>query len=221
MAKRRVGSQIAKFYLCAGGLQHIVGKFSTRSTTLLQTLFRLEVHTQSYGPSKSRESELWEFQDSHLGVPGENDIWVLVPWLGIEYTIRGRWWLPQSLNCGEFCESCESVFARGLFVHQKRSNYALTNLLFGLCRSMWVIDVCHFLSPHPRAPACPSTPKVLWAKECAQLFILLMFSLQTHIWINQGALERVIVITCTHYASCHEIINLHVILHNVARNDTS
>jgi hypothetical protein len=33
-------------------------------------------------------------------------------------------------------DSYESVYASGLFVHQKCSNYALTNLLFGLCRSM-------------------------------------------------------------------------------------
>jgi len=31
---------------------------------------------QSYGPPKLRESQLWEFQDSHLGVPGQNVIWM-------------------------------------------------------------------------------------------------------------------------------------------------
>jgi hypothetical protein len=25
-----------------------------------------------------------------MGVPGQNDIWVLVPWPGTEYTIRGK-----------------------------------------------------------------------------------------------------------------------------------
>jgi hypothetical protein len=40
---------------------------------------------------------------------------------------------PKS-GYGEFCESCEFVFAHGSFVHQKCSNYALTNLLFGLCK---------------------------------------------------------------------------------------
>ncbi len=69
---------------------------------------------------------------THLGVLGQNDIWVLVPWLGTEYTVRGRWGLPPSSGRGEFHEF---VFARGSFVHQKCSNYALTNLLFNLCRS--------------------------------------------------------------------------------------
>ncbi len=32
--------------------------------------------------------------------------------------------------------SCESVFAHGLSMDKKCSNYALTNLMFGLCRSV-------------------------------------------------------------------------------------
>ncbi len=58
------------------------------------------------------------------------------------------------------------MFACGSSVHQKCSNHALTNLLFGLCRSMWIINM--FIarpSPHPKALVCPSTPEVLQAKE--------------------------------------------------------
>ncbi len=49
------------------------------------------------------------------GLPRQNDIWVLVPWLGIEYTIRGK--VVASFNPGRG-ESCESVFARGSSMHQ-------------------------------------------------------------------------------------------------------
>jgi hypothetical protein len=75
----------------------------------------------------------------------------------------GRWWLPPSLGHDE---SCESMFAHGSSVHQKCPNYAITNLLFSLCRSMWIIDplVTH-PNPHPGAPTHPSTPNVLWARE--------------------------------------------------------
>jgi hypothetical protein len=55
-------------------------------------------------------------------------------------------------------------------MHQKCSNYALTNLLFGLCRSVWIIDLLVTLpSPHPIILTCPSTPppKVLWTREHA------------------------------------------------------
>ncbi len=90
---------------------------------------------QSYGPPKLRESQLWEFWDSHLGVSGQNDIWVLVPWLSTKNTIRGKvvaslksrlWWVLWV------------VFPCGSSLHQNCFSYALTNLLFGLCKSVWV-----------------------------------------------------------------------------------
>jgi len=83
MAKRRAGSQIASLtpdhkklgidpiYLASGVVSHIVGKLSTRATTLLQTASQSEVCSQSYGVPKLRESQLAGFRDSHSRVPGE------------------------------------------------------------------------------------------------------------------------------------------------------
>jgi hypothetical protein len=86
----------------------------------------------------------------------------------------GRWWLPPSLGRGEFCES---VFTRGSSMHQKCSNYALTNLLFGLCKSMWIIELLVTLpSPNPGAPTCPSTSKCCELGNMPRLLILLLFS---------------------------------------------
>jgi len=68
MAKRRAGSQIASLtpdhkksgidliYLASEGVSHIVGKLSTRTTTLLHTTPQSEVCSQSYGAPKLRES---------------------------------------------------------------------------------------------------------------------------------------------------------------------
>jgi hypothetical protein len=82
MAKRRAGSQIVSLtpdqkksgidpkYLVADDVSHIVGKLSTKVTTL-QTALRSEVCSQSYGASKSRESRRARFRDSRTGVPGE------------------------------------------------------------------------------------------------------------------------------------------------------
>jgi hypothetical protein len=47
------------------------------------------LHTKLWVP-KVVKIIIWKFQDSHLGVLGQNEIWVLVPWLDIEYTIRGK-----------------------------------------------------------------------------------------------------------------------------------
>jgi len=69
---------------------HTVEKLVMKATILVQTSFQSKVFTQSYGPPKLRESQLWEFQDSHLRVPRQNDIWLLVPWPSTKYTIRGE-----------------------------------------------------------------------------------------------------------------------------------
>jgi len=63
-------------YLAIGVVPHIVGKLSTRATTLLQTELRSKVCSQSYGAPKSRESHLARFWDSHSGVPGKIAIWM-------------------------------------------------------------------------------------------------------------------------------------------------
>ncbi len=85
-------------------------------------------------------------------------------------------------------KSCESMFARGLSVNQKCSNYTLTNLLLGLCRSMWVINLLvNFPCPHPGAPACPSTPEVLQARECAPT---LFPSVIVTFWLTIGSIKE-------------------------------
>ncbi len=82
------------------------------------------------------------------------------------------------------------MFARGSSVHQKCSNYALTDLLFGLYKFVWIIDplVIH-PSPHLRAPTCPSTPGTLGAKEHAPTPYPSIVC--THIWVYQGIWECV------------------------------
>jgi hypothetical protein len=59
------------------------------------------LHAKLWAP-KSQEFQLWEFRDSHLGVLGQNAIWVFVLWLGTNYTTRGKvvdspksgpWWV--------------------------------------------------------------------------------------------------------------------------------
>jgi hypothetical protein len=58
------------------------------------------------------------------------------------------------------------VYACALSMHQKYSNHTLTNLLFGLCKSVLIIDplVTH-PRPHVETSTRPFTPKVLLVKE--------------------------------------------------------
>jgi hypothetical protein len=85
---------------------------------------------------------------------------------------------PQSHgnpNFGNFTggESCESMFAHGSFVHQKCFDCALTNLLFGLCRSTWIIDLLIIHpSPIPELQHTPLPPKCYKLRNAPQLLLL-------------------------------------------------
>jgi hypothetical protein len=162
----------------------------------LKTCFRPHLNwrfAQKIMGLQSHESPNFEnFRTPHLGVLGQNDIWVLASWPCTKNTIRGRWRLPPSLGR---CESCEFVFAHVLSVHQKCSNYALISLLFKLGRSMWVIDllVIHH-SPHHGALAHPSTLEVFRAKECTltlYLSVVFIFGLAFEFIIEFGGASRV------------------------------
>jgi hypothetical protein len=71
------------------------------------------------------------------------------------------------------------VYVHSSSMHQNFSNYALTNLLFGLCKSIWIIDTLVIRpNPHPGPLTCPLTPKVLWTKECVPIiFSFVIFTL--------------------------------------------
>jgi hypothetical protein len=123
------------------------------------------LHKKLWAPKVTRVPTL-----GILGVPGQNDIWVLVLWPGTEYTIWGEGggfpqvramvnlvspWLPLAHSCTK--------------VLQLRINQLVVWFVH-VCVSKWLL--INLPSPHPGAPTCPSTPKVLWAKERAQLLFL-------------------------------------------------
>ncbi len=122
----------------------------------LQLFFRHHLNRRStqkvMGIQSCGSANFKNFGTPNLGLPGQNDIWVLAMWPSIDNTIRGKVMGSPSSSCGE---SCESMFARGSSVHQKCSNYTLTNLLFSLCMSMWAIDLIVIL------PKPSSTPLYL------------------------------------------------------------
>ncbi len=80
-------------------------------TTLLQTSLQLEVYTKSYKHSQWWESQFWEFQDSQLGSPRKNDIWVQLMCLVTKNTMKGKvvaspksrlWWILWVYICPWF-----------------------------------------------------------------------------------------------------------------------
>ncbi len=132
------------------------------------------------GLQNSESPNLGNF--GNLGVPRQNDIWVLVLWPGTNNTIKGKvvaspkfrlWWVLWVLWV---CACMWLVFA------PKLPSYALTNLLFGLWRSVWVIDLLVTLpSPYFGALVHPSTPEVLQAREHTPTFhSSIVFTLDSH-----------------------------------------
>jgi hypothetical protein len=170
-------------YLHVGGMAYTIEKILTKATTLLYISPQSKVCTRNYGPPTIARVPIlgisglpsWESRDKMTfgcRVRGEAQ----------KILLGGRWWLLPSSGCDE---SCEFVFVRGLFVHQKCFNYTLTNLLFGLCKFMWIIDpLVTCCSPHPKVPTCPFTLEV--PRNMPQLLILLSFSL----WDLQLSLSR-------------------------------
>jgi len=74
-----------------------------------------------------------------------------------------------------------------LILTPKCSNYSLMNLLFGLCRSVWVSDYLWFFHCHPEAPTCPSTFKVLQVRERAPTpYISTIFTLNSHLNLSRS-----------------------------------
>jgi hypothetical protein len=80
------------------------------------------------------------------------------------------------------------MFACQSFVHQKCFNYALTNLLFGLCRSMWIIDpLVKRPNPHFGTPTHLSTPEVLRTMErTPTLYLFVIFTLDSKLNLSKS-----------------------------------
>ncbi len=167
---------IAPISLCSGDVWHTIEKILTRVTTLLHTSSQLEICTQSYWVAKLREFQLWKFRDSHLGVVGQNAIWMWALWRGTKYTIGGKvvasfksepWWVLWVWVCMWF------VLA------PKVLQLCTNNLLFGLCKSVWMIKCLSLFLVLSRSSSMP------------RLLVFSLFSLQIHIWIYQGAWGRI------------------------------
>jgi hypothetical protein len=126
------------------------------------------------GP-QSCKSQFWKFQDSHLGVSGQNVFWVLFLWPGIKYNITGKvvaspksrlWWI--------------------LWV-RSHSWFILTPKVFQLCINQLVgwfcASLCEWLmllirvSPIPKLQYTPLPSKCRKPGSVLQLLTLLMSSL--------------------------------------------
>ncbi len=137
---------------------------------------------------KSWKSQLWEFQDSHLGVLGQNAIWMWDSWKSTKYTIRGKvvaspkfelWWILWIQVCL-------------WLVLAPKVQLCTNHLVFGfvqVCLNSWCFSL--FLVPFWNSSTPLYPPKCCELGSMPRLLTFLLFSFQTHIWIYQGAWEHV------------------------------
>jgi len=149
-------SRIDLIYLSSNGVRHIVGKLSTRATSLLEITSRFGVWSQSYGAPKSRESQLGRFWNFHLGVAGQKVIWMWAPWRGAEYTIRGKVVAsPQVRVVVSLVCPCCPWLVLAPKVLQLRTNH----LVWVLCRPVWVNEACQLFLVPSRSSSTPLYPQ--------------------------------------------------------------
>jgi len=156
----------------------------------LQLCFRPHLNWRSaqevMGLQSHKSPNFENFETPNLGVLGQNDNWVHAPWPSTKNTIKGKVWLPPNPGRGE---SCGSVFACGSSMHQKCSNYALTNLLFGLFKFVWIIDpLITRPSPHLRALTQPLYP---WSVISQEMYLNSLSFCCFHLWTQSWVHHRV------------------------------
>jgi hypothetical protein len=116
----------------------------------------------------------------------QNDIWLQALCPSTMNTIRRKvvaspkskpWWILWVRVCAWF-----------VFVHQECYNYTLTNLVFGLCKLVWIVDLLVIIySFYPITPTHPSYPKMLQVGEHIPTFFFFhCFHLRIHIWVLRG-----------------------------------
>jgi hypothetical protein len=119
-----------------------------------------------------------------MGVPGQNAIWMLVPWLATKYIIRGK--VMTSLKFGPWWVLWVWV-CLWVVLTPKVFQYALTNLLFSLCRSVWVINCLSFFLIPSWSCSTPLYPQSAASQGvCLDSFSFRCLHLWTQSWVHQG-----------------------------------
>jgi hypothetical protein len=188
MTKRRALDQkklkINPIYLFEDGVRHTIGKLSMRAITLLQIASRFEVCSQSHGAPKSRESQLRQFQDSHLGVLGQKNHLDVGPMERCRIYYKGEGCgFPQVRAMVSFMCMCCSWF----FLTPKMLQLRTNHLVWVLCKHVWVSEACQLFLVPSQSFSMPLYPSK-WCElgSVLRLFLLPLFSTWIHIWVFQG-----------------------------------
>ncbi len=190
MAKRRVMSQIAKLDYWPLKVRNLLDflLFRWRATYRWKDLnkgynFALDLISIKILYTKLHESQLWEFWDSHLGVSGQNDIWVLALWWSTKYIIRGKvmaspksrlWWVLWICGCLWLV-----LTLKALKLHTNQ----LVVWFVQVCVSNWCLSF--FLVPISELQHAPLVE--MWTREHAPtLYSSAIFTSDSHLSLSRS-----------------------------------
>jgi hypothetical protein len=133
--------------------------------------------------NRSLHTKLWASKVAKVPILGISGLPFGCPktkWhLGVGLMAKHREYYKGEGNGFPQVQAVVNFMSLCLLVPRPCCNYALTNLLFGLCRSVWVIDLLVTLfSPYAGARACPFTrpPWICKLRSAPWLLILPLFS---------------------------------------------
>jgi len=162
-------------YVRTSGVPHIIGNLSMRATTLLQTYLNRKSSQDVMALQNAKSPNFEIFITPSLGVPGQNDIWMQPLWLITENIIKEKVVASPKFELWWILWVCVCMWL--ICAPKIPSNHALINLLFGLCRSVWIIDPLIIRpNPHLGTPTHPFTPKMLQAKESTPIPFSVVFT---------------------------------------------
>jgi hypothetical protein len=177
-------SEIDPIYLSSDNKQHIVGKLSTRATTLLQIAPQSEVCSQSYGAPKSRKFPLARFRDSHTWVPREKNHLDVGPVerSRVYYKGEGGGFPQVRAVVSLVCLCCP-----WLVLTPKVLQLCTNHFVWVMCRPVWVSKVCQLFLVPSRSSNTPLYPsKCCELRNVPRLLPLLLSFTWTHIWVLPG-----------------------------------
>jgi hypothetical protein len=105
------------------------------------------------------------------------------------------------------------MYAYGSFVHQKCYNYALTNLLFSLCKSIRIIDLLDtHPNPIPELQHVPFTSEMLQVKKSTPTPSIFIFGLEFESFKEFERVSPSLMITWNYLVNIDGLVVLVVIV---------
>jgi hypothetical protein len=174
----------------AGEVQHIVGKIFDKNYNFAFDLISIRgLHTKLWAPKVAGVLVV-----RILGLPLGN---LKTKWhLGVGHVANHRVYYKGKGGGFPQVQVVVGLMSSSLLMAHPNTKNTPTmhwpTCCLVLCRSVWVIECLSFFLVPSQSSSTPLYPQSVASQGvCPQLLVLLLFSLQTHIWVYQRAWEHI------------------------------